>query len=464
MKMPPHVNILHSYRAGRMIYLHLVCEGIDNSFDANARMVQIDLGEQEVVFRDDGIGITRDRYTSIFRLGEHGEMNTTKLGRFGVGLKVQAINAGDYLEVISDSRDGHMVAHADWPEVEKTDWDFDEPVWSELKIVDKTGTKIRIAELRSKPELDKLDALIDGVAVRFYPALAEERRIAINGRKVPLLADPKMKDTIDCKLTFSNDRSARLHAGILLQPSKTNPLNRVHVGYGHRIIMPNSTLGCKEYGGGADKMFARLQLYGFWELSTYKNDLPNDAERAELDEAVFEKLCPLLEQCRTQHISQRIKDLTLAINKGLPENLRAVRPPRAVNPQRRKGPKRGKRGGKTDSEENKPGPARTAREPKLLITLEGNYEEHGIGWFDSTSRPYRVDLAKDHPQIKALIDNQDRELAENQLRMLGVTLYHEGRQWLKPQRELDEMPFGKKVADTLNLNDERQATQTGSGD
>ena len=472
MKMPPHVNILRSYRAERMNYLHLVCEGIDNSFDANARNVLIEIGEEEVVFRDDGIGITKDRYTSIFRLGEHGEMNSTKLGRFGVGLKAQAINAGDYLTVTSDSHDGHLIAAADWPKVAETDWDFDEPEWSPLRIVDKagtakTGTTICISELRSRPEIDKIDKLIDGVALRFYPALAEERRIVINGKKVPLLADPKMTDIVNCNLTFSRDRSAKLHAGILVQPSRSNPLNRVHVGYGHRIIMPNSALGCKEYGGGADKMFARLQLYGFWELSTYKNDLPNDTEREELDDAVFEKLLPILEQCRTQHMSQRIKELTLAINEGLPEKMRAIRPPRAVNPQNRKGPKRGKRGGKTNSKEDKPGPARGARqEPKLFITFDGNYEAHGIGRFDGTGRPYRVDLAKDHPQIKELMDNQNNAMVVMQLRLVALCIYHEGEQSLHPQRDLynHEVLFGKRVADTLNLNDEAQTSQAESGD
>ena len=454
MKIPPHVNMLRQYRAERTNYLSLVCEGIDNGFDANAQFVQVRFAEDEILFRDDGMGITKDHLSSVFSIGEHGAMNSTKLGQFGIGIKAQAINAGNCFEVISDSTDGHVRASAEWLKILETDWEIDLPVWSRLGIVGKTGTTIRISDLRRKPDFD-LDKIIEGVALRFYPAIAGGRRIVINGRKVPLLPDPEMSDVIDCKLTFSGGRSATLHAGMLIDPAKSSKLSKVHVGYAHRIIMPHSAVGCGEYGGGAGKMFARLQLYGNWQLSRFKDDLPDDDERDELDNAVLEKLEEILKQCRTQHRSARIKEMMAAINERLPEELRAVRPPRAVNRQNRKGQKFGQGGGKTESEQEKAGPAqRLRRQPRLLITFDGNCDQDGIGRFDGTGRPYRVDLAADHLQIAMLADHQDKKMADDQVLLIALLIYHEGEQWLHAQRETDELSFGKQVANTFGMQDE----------
>ena len=80
--------------------------GVDNSLDAGARRIEISLDGEEVIFQDDGAGITAERISTLFSLGNHGPMPTTQLGRFGIGIKGVAVNAGDIFNVTSTSAKG----------------------------------------------------------------------------------------------------------------------------------------------------------------------------------------------------------------------------------------------------------------------------------------------------------------------------------------------------------------------
>jgi len=52
-------------------------------------------------------------------LGEHGHWTTTQHGRYGVGIKVQAVNAGDKLTIVSFSIDGKVLLEVDSPKPAK---------------------------------------------------------------------------------------------------------------------------------------------------------------------------------------------------------------------------------------------------------------------------------------------------------------------------------------------------------
>ena len=119
MKILPDTHFLNSIRAdrgSRGAYTELVAEAIDNSIDADAHEIAIQLQKEMILLQDNGIGITKDRQDSIVKLGGHGAMPTTMLGRFGIGLKYHAVCAGDSLEVDS-YRDGRMKLVANWDRV-----------------------------------------------------------------------------------------------------------------------------------------------------------------------------------------------------------------------------------------------------------------------------------------------------------------------------------------------------------
>jgi len=239
-----------------------------------------------------------------------------------------------------------------------------------------------------------LDRIVEDLALRFYPAIADGRRITLNGKVVPLFADPPMTDVVEAEVTLSDGRSARVRAGILKQPSK---LNRVHVSYEHRVIMPASTVGTGEYSGLA-KMFGRLQLMGKnWHLARYKDDLPDEAERAELDDAVLEILRPILKKCQSATMHQRINQVAQLINDMVPPEIAAARPKPQNERRDRPMPKpKPKLSGIVELDKSTPeGPARTRRPPydRLLITFDGENARHGVGEFQP-GRPHRHGLGR----------------------------------------------------------------------
>jgi len=104
------------------------------------------------------------------------------------------------------------------------------------------------------------------------------------------------------------------------------------------------------------------------------------------------------------------------------------------------------------------GPARAKRSAaRLLITFDGNVETDGIGKFDATSRPQRVDLAREHPDIKLLLDHRDQKLAIRSLYMLAVAIYCNGL-LMRSDPELPfEGEFGQQIAKLLAMQDDELA-------
>lgn len=464
MDITPHVNLLKSLRGERINYVLLVGEGIDNAFDAGANSINVVIDENAISFQDDGVGITRDRIASVFSLGGHVSMSTTQLGRFGVGIKNQAVSAGNIFKVVSASKDGRVKVSVDWRSILRTGtWTIDDPRWTPIVVGSPTGTMITIADLRfaKPPNGGWPSKIIADAAQRFYPAIAEGKRISLNGQQVELLPEPIMNDVIERNIQLSDDRSARLRAGILAEPSK---LNRVHVAYRHRVIMPGSTLGCAEYGG-LTKMFARVSLSGQWHLAKFKDELPDDKERDELEDAVADALRPILEKCNADSMSAKVDQITNLINELLPPELVTARPHR-IKPPGPLGPsserKKYKQRGLVDADKSNlsNGPAKSKRpRHQLLITFDGGYEQDGIGAFQP-GRPHRVNLSKDDPYIGRLLAHRDQDVVVKSLYALAIAIFEQGRQDLDP--ELPFESFGKRIARLLAMQATDEATNLAS--
>jgi Histidine kinase-, DNA gyrase B-, and HSP90-like ATPase len=448
MKITPHVNLLKSLRGERVDYRLLIGEGVDNAFDAGAKRVGVFIDDDEVTFQDDGRGITQDRIASIVSLGDHGPMSTTALGRFGIGIKSQAVNAGETFSLVSVSRDGRVKLRVNWRQILKSgEWEVDDPRWTPVPVGAQTGTTITISQLRKAPRLP-IEKLIDDVALRFHPALASGCSLSINDRNVGLLAEPKMTDVIERQLTLSGQRSAHLRAGILCGPS---PLNKVHVAYKHRVIMPASSVGCDSFGG-LTKMFARVQLSGPWSLARFKDDLTNEGEREELEDAVGEALQPILEKCNSASMSARLAQIGSLVNDLVPPHIAGARPKRqkeAAELEEKK--KRKRETGEVDRKKAElGGPARERRNTdRLLITFDGVADHDGVGEFQP-GRPHRVNLSKDHPYIARLIQYRDQDLAVMALYAMAISIFEHGLQDLR--NELP-MQFGVRIANLLKLQE-----------
>ena len=452
LDITPRVNLLKSVRGERIDYLLLIGEGVDNSFDADAREVRITVASDEISFQDNGVGITRDRIAAVVSLGDHGRMASTQLGRFGVGIKMQAINAGDVLQVVSTSGEGRVNLRVDWRKVLRSgEWIIDDPRWQPVPVGASSGTIITVSALRKPPRVG-LDKIRQEVALRFYPALAHDRAIYLNGSPVEAMPEPRMTDVIDLQLSLAGDRTAHLRAGILAQPSK---LNRVHVAYRHRVIMPESTLGCGEYGG-LTKMFARLQLSGQWHFAKFKNDLTDEGEREELEEAVLKALTPILEKCNSASLSARVTEMSHLINELVPPEFAPARPrPQQKDRAQPTGRSNGQSGNVSAAKSDLGGPAKAKRPPqcKLLITFDGIAKEDGVGAYQQQGKLHRVNLSKDDPYVAHLMEHRDRDIGVRSLYAMAIAIFEQGRQEEDPELPYDEFKYGLRVARLLAIQD-----------
>jgi hypothetical protein len=312
---------------------------------------------------------------------------------------------------------------------------------------------IGISDLRRSP-LPHVARIREELAQRFYPAIAAGKRIVVNGVAIELLPEPAMSDIVESHLTLSEGRSAQVRGGILVDPR--GRLNRVHIAYAHRVIMPQSTVGC---GGlaGLNSMFARVQISGPWRLARYKDDLPDEDERDELEEAVFAVLEPVLRKCSKEAISARVQHILDVVNERIPDDLKPSQP-RKKNPQNRVGDKAGRPSNLAKDADNKEGPARSPqrrpRHEELRITGDGIAERHGIGRFEK-GRPSRVDLSLDHPFIARLFEHRDEELAYSAILMIAFSIYQEGL--CRYSATLFDEEFGVRVAKTFAMQEQIKA-------
>lgn len=448
MKITPHVNLLKSLRGDRIDYVLLAGEGIDNAFDANATSVAVSIDSERITFKDNGVGIDRDHLPAVFSLGNHGHMSTTQLGRFGIGIKAQAVNAGNTLYVESISKDGHFSIDVNWQKILRSaEWEIDEPRWRLVVIGRPTGTMISIGELRKPPRID-LPKIATQIALRFHPAIADGKAISLNEELIDRLPEPALTDVIEKQLQLSEGRGANIRAGVLSQASK---LHHIHIGYGHRVIMPESSLGCGQYGG-LNRMFARVQLYGKWHLAKFKDDLTDEEERDELEEAIGEALKPILEKCSSSSMSAKIVQMGHALNDLIPQQFSAARP--KPGPKKPPGPKRPRKPGIIDHDKaEEGGPAKSRRPPddKFLITFDGNADEVGVGGFQY-ARPHRVNLSKDDPDVAMFLEHRDQKFGVRALYVIAVSLFLEGLRRHNPQLELPlEGTFGQQIAKLLAM-------------
>lgn len=448
MKITPKVSLLKSLRGERVNRIGLLGEAIDNSFDANARRVDITIGDHLLTFRDNGIGLNSERLEALFTLGDHVSTGTTALGRFGVGITAQAINAANIIEVDSVSHQGHCRLHANWRQVLRSgEWEVPDPDWRPILVGASTFTVIALRELRT-PEPYTQQRLFDDMAEIFYHALQDGKQIVIDGQTIQFVEDPPLDDEIERDLVLSNGRSIKLRAGILRGKSKRWG---VFVGFRHRVLKMRCNWGCADYVG-LGKMFCRLRLSGPWHLAKFKDDLADQDERDELEAAVEAALRPILEKVNDAAMDAKIDALGDLINQMIPPRLAASRPHRKKNPNpdpEEKRKRKRKQHNPVDPVDSEPqGPARTKQpqQGRLMITFDGRDDQDGIGNYQS-GRPDRVNLAKDNLIIGRLIAQRDQQVAASALYVIALLLY-ESR-----LRQLDIFePLGKRVADLLALN------------
>lgn len=453
LDITPEPHYLESVRADKGSWSELLAEAVDNSLDADADQVAIDLLPDTVTIEDNGRGITRDREDAIVKLGAHRPMPNTKLGRFGIGIKYNAISAGQHFFVESTSRDGRMTLAVDWPQVIRSKrWQIPRPHWSVIRPPG-TGTIIEISRLRWKrPQEKDVQAAREHLSHIFYPAIQSGATIRMNGQHLQLLQEPLMTDVVEQTVQLPNGKGAHVRGGMLVE---SGPLYQVQVSYKHRVIKSKSTFGCKDFTG-TRRMFARVTLTADWGLTRFKDDL-EDPDDEQLEEAVFAILEPVLDKCRKASWNLKVDELTEAINDLLPKEIRPARPTRTSEKRGGLRPKRPSRqNGRVKDDTPDDGPARKDKASDTLkVTFDGPLcDEHGYGVFEK-GRPNRITLATDNPIIKSLMTLRDQSMAVQSLYSIALFLYHEAKDSEPGQKRLplddSSASFGLRVWRTAAL-------------
>ena len=189
--LPVTVDRSHLIVLGEKLYarsLELVRELVNNAYDADATEVSVQVGDDEVIVQDDGLGMDRDGLLRYFQVGVPDKrenpispkLKRHRIGQFGIG-KFATLAACRRFEVYTrrDDFSARVVFDRD-------DWEQGEGDWHLPMEIDpqpgrkRDGTTVRMT---------KLTKLLDPNAIREYlaetvPLKAPEFAVYVNGLKL----------------------------------------------------------------------------------------------------------------------------------------------------------------------------------------------------------------------------------------------------------------------------------------
>lgn len=255
-------------------------ELIDNSFDSGATTVEIDVVGRAVTVTDNGNGC--GDFRAMLTMGKHWKQKTTRLGRWGVGLKDAAWMVGGPTR-ISSVKDGiKRTLTVNWDLL--SEWKLPKPF---EEPTTERGTKISFLRIdRRMPDGKAFEDLVSEIGFIYTPAIKSGRQIVIRrGKSAPIVVGrfllPKTDpdNTVDTSVIVDGKR-VRIHVGVVVGENPRPGINYVH---DFRVIIPSTALGCG--GHGTRNIAGWVSLDEGWTLSRNKDDV--SLHKEELGEAVF---------------------------------------------------------------------------------------------------------------------------------------------------------------------------------
>ena len=312
-------RLLLSLRQNNLTWNNALCELVDNSFDANAARVEINFSKSKTLeIIDDGSGC--DDLLRMLTLGDHYRKRSTKLGRFGVGLKEAACWLWGDCRIDTVSRGIRRRCQIDWANmVKKDNPNVADPIESEAKEGE-TGTHIRFRKYqKTNPDYDNLCRELGYI---FWPALKSGRQIVTSTtRRKPRIVSawemPPIGDIIRDKFSV-NGKSVKLFVGIVKE-GEENTRNGFSWCFGHRVICNNS-LGARSLSTA--RVCGIIELGKRWELSKNKTELV-DCNQDELEWEIYDRCKELLEKSSEQAEAIRNRELESEVSSDLRSMLSA---------------------------------------------------------------------------------------------------------------------------------------------
>lgn len=325
---PPTGEYLRSVVNDRLEIREAFGEFVDNSIDANARSIRIEVGEKKggligwIRIEDDGDGC--GDLIDMVRLGKHTEHKTTVLGRFGIGAKNAMLWLGGLdstVTIASTWKHDNTIRRLRlaWKEYAKA-WRISRDLLDESKAeLGARGTVIEIRPcIRRFPEGKALESLLRELGYLYSPAIKRGVQIQLRVRRrgaEPVVLQrwelPELMEVVDTEILVG-ERRARVHVGIIKE-GQSNPRPGITYVHGFRVVKPNGALGC----GGMDhsNICGFVSLDHSWELTKNKDDVSQHKE--ELGAAVFAVLRELLQKAAARDQALQFSEFNDEVEKQL---------------------------------------------------------------------------------------------------------------------------------------------------
>jgi hypothetical protein len=190
-RLPVTVDKSHLVVIGERLYaesVELLRELVNNAYDADATVVDIQLSTHKITVSDNGSGMDLEELKQYFEIGSTEKKRTPKsprfgrdrIGEFGIG-KFSTLSASDHFEV--STQKGNFAATVIF---DRHDWEASREHWYlplRIEAPDPSrgdGTRVTLRDLRKTFDLDDVERHL----VETLPLHAKSFSVLLNGKKL----------------------------------------------------------------------------------------------------------------------------------------------------------------------------------------------------------------------------------------------------------------------------------------
>jgi hypothetical protein len=303
MTIPVEPHFLYSIREqSSFTWKSMICELIDNAFDADADCVRL-MWPGGKVFEISDNGVGTDNLLNLLTLGGRCDHQTNNIGKYGVGAKQALIWLWGVSEISSTVMNGDSQSlTVDWESIASGQIQY--PSYADIDrqrvSAGLRGTRLKCMSIRTSP---KMEMLLPSLANTYTPGLELGRNIfASVATKTPEKLKPRSWPATEEEIVDTIQAAGR-EVSIRMGIVKKGELNPYNHGFSfertYRVIK-ESTLGAKG-GLSVSRIAARISLSKEWSLSTNKDDFTEFQD--ELADAIYERCHSLMQAASEQTIS-----------------------------------------------------------------------------------------------------------------------------------------------------------------
>lgn len=189
--LPITVDKSHLITIGEKLYtqsIELIRELVNNAYDADASVVEVDIAEDKIVIKDNGSGMDLQGLKQYFNIGspekkyhpKSPKFKRDRIGQFGIG-KFATLSACGSFTVLTQSRDFAAEVVFDKEEWEESDDNWHLPMTIlPYEVARGDGTTITLSKLTKKFNIEDVEErLIEGVPIR-----DTDFAVYLNGKRV----------------------------------------------------------------------------------------------------------------------------------------------------------------------------------------------------------------------------------------------------------------------------------------